>query len=337
MIRFTSTAKLQVLLAGAVTTNELPLFATWSDQTATTYAGDYSASITTGTTAVDLVAAPSSGVNRDIDHLSIHNADTAAATVTVRVNISGTTRILVKAVLAVGDTMHWTHGTGWRVLDSTGSFKSSGGGTTYSVFTTTDDGLVPSPGAGSGRVLREDATWVTPANGLVLLASGTAASVSSIDFTSLITSTYECYALNIINLVPATTGVCYIRTSTNNGSSYDSGASDYSYTGMETTASGSSAVTNSTGAAQIALGGNSILQTTANGGLSGWLYLFDPLGTTHYKQMRFDGTYAQSGGLFGINLSANRISTADVDAFRLIMASGNIASCKYKFYGVQKL
>jgi hypothetical protein len=336
MIRFGSSAKLQMVLAGATTTTALQAIVGYSDDDGvSTYTGNWAQASSNGTTDVDLLAAPSSGVIRDVDWLSIHNRDTAAATVTVKLDVSATDYVINTVTLASGDNLHFTHAAGWRVTDSTGSFKSSGGGSSYSVFDATTDGLVPKPTTSTNRFLRDDATWVVPANGLIYLTSGVAASVSSIDLTSLITSSYYGYALWIGNLVPATTGVCYVRTSTNN-STFDSGASDYSYTGMETTASGSSAVTNSTGAAQIALGGNSILQTTANGGLSGWLYIFNPSGTAHYKQIRFDGTYAQSGGLFGINLSGNRIATADVDAMRLIMASGNIASCTYVLYALAK-
>ena len=65
----------------------------------------YNTGLTTGTTAVVMVAAPASG-NRIIKTITIHNADTAAATVTVRINTSGSTfRTIIKVTLAVGDTL----------------------------------------------------------------------------------------------------------------------------------------------------------------------------------------------------------------------------------------
>lgn len=56
-----------------------------------------------GTTAVDLVAAPSAGLTRIVRSVSVFNADTASRTVTVRVD-DGTQYDLVQLVIPAGES-----------------------------------------------------------------------------------------------------------------------------------------------------------------------------------------------------------------------------------------
>lgn len=131
MIRLSTTGeKIQAVLAGAVTTNQLHCVVCYSDDNGTTYVGGSQYTSTNDTTAVDICAAPGASTVRDIDFLSIRNRDTAAATVTVMVDVSATDSELVKATLAVGDQLVYTHSNGWATLDSAGQIKSSatGGG-----------------------------------------------------------------------------------------------------------------------------------------------------------------------------------------------------------------
>ena len=129
MIRLSATTqKLQAVLAGAVTTNQLHCVVCYSDDNGTTYVGGSQYTSTNDTTAVDICAAPGASTVRDIDFLSIRNRDTAAATVTVMVDVSATDSELVKATLAVGDQLVYTHSNGWATLDSAGQVKSSASG-----------------------------------------------------------------------------------------------------------------------------------------------------------------------------------------------------------------
>lgn len=70
-----------------------------------------------GTTEVDLVAAPGSGVRRVVKSVTIQNRDSATVTLTVRYKSAGGTRQIWKGDLQPGDT--WTDDT-VRVLDTTG-------------------------------------------------------------------------------------------------------------------------------------------------------------------------------------------------------------------------
>ena len=125
MIRLsTVNEKIQAVLSGAVTTNQLHCVVCYSDDNGTTYVGGSQYTSTNDTTAVDICAAPGASTVRDIDFLSIRNRDTAAATVTVMVDVSATDSELVKAALDVGDQLVYTHSNGWAVLASDGAIKT---------------------------------------------------------------------------------------------------------------------------------------------------------------------------------------------------------------------
>lgn len=133
MIRLSTTnEKLQAVLGGAVTTNQLHCVVCYSDDNGTTYVGGTQYTSTNDTTAVDICAAPAASTVRDIDYLSIRNRDTAAATVTVMVDVSATDSEIVKATLAVGDSLVYSHGNGWSVIDTNGNLKTGTGGSSSS-------------------------------------------------------------------------------------------------------------------------------------------------------------------------------------------------------------
>lgn len=103
-------SKLEVLLGGAVTTLELPIVAHWVDINS----ADQSVQVigendllTSGSNTVVAVPGPASGIVRTIKTLSIYNADSTGATVTVRYNNNGTSRTLVSVTLGVGSTLQY--------------------------------------------------------------------------------------------------------------------------------------------------------------------------------------------------------------------------------------
>ena len=161
MIRLDATTrKLQAVLAGAITTNQLPCTVSYSDKTSTDYVGATQLTNTNSTTAVDICAAPGASTVRDIDYLSIRNRDTAAATVTVMLDDNGTDYEIVKAALAVGDSLIYTHGDGWRTVDSFGQVKSG--------FAVPDGDKGDVVVSGSGTVWSLDSGVVTTAARTVL-------------------------------------------------------------------------------------------------------------------------------------------------------------------------
>lgn len=109
MINLTNTAAaLEVVLSGAVATNALPCTAEYIDIDSTSQAVvavGQSDGAATGTGTLTLVGSPAAGRTRTIKSVTIFNADTTGAIATVRLNNGTTTRIMVKPLLAVGDTL----------------------------------------------------------------------------------------------------------------------------------------------------------------------------------------------------------------------------------------
>lgn len=121
---YNTTDKIQLVLAATVTTNQSVGFANYRDIDTTTFTPGRSYVTTNNTTQVDLVAAPSSGYQRLIEHIMLRNADTVAIQVSVIYDANGTDSILIKVTLQVGDTLVYTDGDGWSVLNSAGNIKT---------------------------------------------------------------------------------------------------------------------------------------------------------------------------------------------------------------------
>lgn len=120
-----TTDHLQVVLAGAITTNQLQCFCCWRDITTTAYTPGRTQSVTNNTTDVDLVAPPASSTQRVIDRVNIYNADTVAATVTVKIDLNATESILIKPTLQSGETLIYEDGLGWSIFNAQGILKTS--------------------------------------------------------------------------------------------------------------------------------------------------------------------------------------------------------------------
>lgn len=114
--------KLQAVLAGAITTNQLDCHVWFYDVPSQTKEGneDYRGAVkrtaSNSTTDVDICSAPSNnGVTRVITGISIYNKDTVSATVTVKTDDATTEFILVKQALAATETLFYD-GAGWYVI-----------------------------------------------------------------------------------------------------------------------------------------------------------------------------------------------------------------------------
>lgn len=195
--------------------------------------------------------------------------------------------------------------------------------------------LVKLPSGSNGQVLTLVAgipSWEASSGGgggWTFLASVTASASASIEFTSLIDSTFYAYAFVIQGLLPSTDGVIFrLRTSTDGGSSYSSGASDYSY---NTSASNDQTASSIEIVTLVANGqGNGTNET-----LDGIVYAINPSDATVRKNFLLNIGYANQSDDFQRSIGAGvRKSTADIDAVQFTYGSGNIASGTIKMYGV---
>lgn len=175
-------------------------------------------------------------------------------------------------------------------------------------------------------------------SGWTLISTGTASNSATIDITGL-TSTYEAYAIVITDMIPATdtTGL-QMRTSTDGGSTFDSGASDYRWVCFPGHEAGSNR-TGSAAADAISICGSDTGYYIGNAvgeSFNATVILSNPLGTTVYKKIRWQADFMNpSAQMASSHGSGCRAATADVDAVRFLMSSGNITSGKFRLYGIQ--
>lgn len=120
-----TTDNLQVVLGGAITTNQLQCFTAWRDRTSTTFVAGRTVTNTNNTTDVNLAVAPAASTQMVIDYISIYNNDTVNATVTVKLDANGTEYILFKVTLAATEKIEYHEGQGFKVIASTGAVKQS--------------------------------------------------------------------------------------------------------------------------------------------------------------------------------------------------------------------
>ena len=125
MIRLPNTTiKLQIVLGGAVTTNQLKITCGWIDQNPQnefTRGGQQQAT-SNSTTDVDLVSALGTGKDnyvRNIDSIFVYNRDTVSATVIIKTDDGGTEFEIVRRTLLTLETLAYEHGVGWYIMSVT--------------------------------------------------------------------------------------------------------------------------------------------------------------------------------------------------------------------------
>ncbi len=188
----------------------------------------------------------------------------------------------------------------------------------------------------SGLTLSAGTLSVTNPAGLVLLDTKAPSSAATVDFTTGIDSTYDEYEIHLINVVPATDGAAlWLRVSTDGGSTFDAGASDYGTVTMNATTSAVSA--GGTVTTSISMIGAVISNTASAGGVSGVIKIFAPADSVHthalYSVMAADDA---SGSLQVRTGAGSRLTTTAVNAVRILFSTGNVAAGKLKLYGVRK-
>lgn len=175
--------------------------------------------------------------------------------------------------------------------------------------------------------------------GMALLSTSTPSAATSVDLTGL-NDRFSRYIITFDALVPATNNdTLSLRTSSDGGSSFDSGAGSYVYTGSETYSGiGSAAFVGSAGDTKIILHSTTTVSSTAsNGGISGVVQLRDPAQTSGYHHLQFSAAWfseSYSGTIASVNGAAARKSSSAINALRLYFAGGNITSGTVRVYGV---
>lgn len=175
--------------------------------------------------------------------------------------------------------------------------------------------------------------------GLIHLGSQTASASSSLNFTSLISSTYNVYMITIEDLVVATNAAyLWFRVSTDNGSSYVS-TGDYNWHFLQNSGAGTALA--SGGSANEIQCSEQIWNSTNTIALNGTFWLFNPLGTALWKTIRGECVHTYPSDTIINNMQHLRVfgvykQTTAVNAFQFLMSTGNITSGVIRLYGLAK-
>lgn len=164
--------------------------------------------------------------------------------------------------------------------------------------------------------------------GISFIGAYSASAAASLPITGL--SDYSAITFIINDMVVSSDGATIdIRTSTNNGSSYDSGASDYDYAAQGIAAGLSNISVGSAAASLIRYSagqGNDIGEK-----MSGTITLYNPAGTG-YGMIKGDVIVAHpSLSATNWNFSGRRLASADIDAIQFFPSTGTITGTVYAF------
>ncbi len=177
--------------------------------------------------------------------------------------------------------------------------------------------------------------------GTVVLGSYTASAASTVtigsglNLNAAFSSTYDKYILLQVDVTVSTDGATQTgRTTTDGGSTWDSGAGAYSWVAEQYEGAGFSKV-NSLSDTSFSMGTTVGIGSTAGESFNGALVIHKPTGT---NQTLMEGScvYLSAGGIiFGTTLFARRISAADIDGIQITPSAGTISGTYY-LIGVSK-
>ena len=171
---------------------------------------------------------------------------------------------------------------------------------------------------------------------MILLSTKTASGDATLEFTELNSSVYNSYVLMLGNVTTNIDGELIARTSSNGGTSYDSGVSDYDRTGVYTLANNATALTaNQVGVSEINLVWGQRIESTKDG-FSGSICILNPH-LAQETQMLFEGAYIGDSGFFSHQRGAGvRKSSANVNAIQISVAvAANMPSGTISLYGIK--
>lgn len=232
--------------------------------------------------------------------------------------------------------------TDFLVIDSNGEIHYRSGGSDGTSGTSGEDGTSGTSGedgtSGTSGSSGEDGTsGVDGTSGTSgedgvgdLLITGSVSSVAGIQFGDL-SSDYSAYFFIFDDLVPATDGAGFgLRTSTDNGSSYDGGASDYDIAVLDLRNEGSG----SYGGDRDFCGFNRSMGSGTNESGTVKVYLFNPTDSSLRTRTMAHSSYIDDDGTHCIAIqSGERQNAEDNDAVIFMFTSGNVESASYWVYG----
>ena len=179
-------------------------------------------------------------------------------------------------------------------------------------------------------------TWAAAAGGgTEFIASVDASDDATISFTGFDSSKYDSYLFTFLNVVSAADAKSLLLlTSTDGGSNYDTGSSDYSvqFFGYN---EGSAFQGYDATSANINVSSEQGTASGEEGGCSGHMFIYGPHLTQPTRILGQTTFYSSYGALRNMTIGGQRTSSADVDAVQFKYNSGNISSGTITMYGLK--
>ena len=172
--------------------------------------------------------------------------------------------------------------------------------------------------------------------GFEFISSTDISSAASYDFAAFDSASYDVYMFVLQDIRPASDAkYLWVRTSTDGGSTFDSGASDYTYRVNSTGGAASGTTTKivvNDGALADAIG-----NTASDMGFCGTVLLYAPhqAANTVVTVTGAFGSYQTNDSIRMTDAVGMRLSAADVDGIQFLFNSGNIASGTVTAYGMK--
>ena len=175
--------------------------------------------------------------------------------------------------------------------------------------------------------------FLSDADNPKFLTSGSFAAVATLDIVLTAYTAYRALMFLLSEVIPATDGDgLRCRFSTNGGSSYDQGATDYSWSVV-----GSAAV-NSTGDTSVAIASTTnAIGGAATDGIEALVLLPSQTNTARWNQVFGASSFVSNAATpnnVASSFSGARRAAQDTDAIRFFMSLGNMSG-KYAVYGYQ--
>lgn len=166
------------------------------------------------------------------------------------------------------------------------------------------------------------------------LQNTTIDSNTTIDLTKYINKDYNHYKLVLQDVkVSQPTGILYVRTSDDTGTTFNSGATDYTWILESNSGSLTTSSDSEDSKFQLISSG---LGNTSSSIMNGVIEFFTPSNTTNGKFFRWDLSYKNNSGSLVLAKGTGIYNgTAAINALRLYLSTGSFSSGSYTLYGVR--
>lgn len=179
-------------------------------------------------------------------------------------------------------------------------------------------------------------TGITGVGALVFLAAQTASASAQLDFTTFISSTYDDYLIEGVDIAPATNAVnLQLRIGTGGGPTYDT-ANNYEWGGHGIRSDGTAQADNGSTGIMV------VLPSLSNNAAYGFgcfsIRAMNLQSTAHRKSFFGTAQFVNSAPANAfVSWGGQWITSGTaVTALRFMMSSGNIASGTIRIYGITK-